>query len=158
MYQSTARPADAHAILAPALECFAPTDEMPEIAEAQALLGTLAKTEEVGAAVAQRKRRLHLQTAYGHAMMWSTGFATEETNAAFARATELATGSDYSLERLVAAHGHWVLATVRGELPATREQALTFLRGSGGGRARSPRSLRRPPRRLALISYLFWGI
>ena len=38
LYQSTARPADAHAVLAPALEGFAPTDEMPEIAEAQALL------------------------------------------------------------------------------------------------------------------------
>ena len=42
LYQSTGRPADAHAVLAPALEGFAPTPEMPEIAEAQALLGTLA--------------------------------------------------------------------------------------------------------------------
>jgi hypothetical protein len=38
LYQSTSRPADAHAVIAPALEGFAPTDEMPEIAEAQALL------------------------------------------------------------------------------------------------------------------------
>ena len=38
LYQSTGRAADAHAVLAPALEGFAPTDEMPEIAEAQALL------------------------------------------------------------------------------------------------------------------------
>jgi predicted ATPase len=38
MYQSTARPADAYAILAPALDGFSPTPEMPEIAEAQALL------------------------------------------------------------------------------------------------------------------------
>ena len=37
LYQSTGRPADAHAVLAPALEGFAPTPEMPEIAEAQAL-------------------------------------------------------------------------------------------------------------------------
>jgi hypothetical protein len=36
--QSTGRPVDARAVLAPALEGFAPTDEMPEIAEAQALL------------------------------------------------------------------------------------------------------------------------
>ena len=42
LYQFTARPADAHAVLAPALEGFAPTPEMPEITEAQALLGTLA--------------------------------------------------------------------------------------------------------------------
>jgi hypothetical protein len=38
-YQSTGRPAEAHAVLAPALEGFSPTLEMPEIAEAQALLG-----------------------------------------------------------------------------------------------------------------------
>jgi predicted ATPase len=38
LYQTTARPLDAHAVLAPALEGFAPTPEMPEIAEAQALL------------------------------------------------------------------------------------------------------------------------
>ncbi len=38
LYQATSRPMEAHAVLAPALEGFAPTPEMPEIAEAQALL------------------------------------------------------------------------------------------------------------------------
>jgi class 3 adenylate cyclase/predicted ATPase len=38
LYQSTGRPVEAHAVLAPALEGFSPTPEMPEIAEAQALL------------------------------------------------------------------------------------------------------------------------
>jgi tetratricopeptide (TPR) repeat protein len=42
LYQSTGRPAEAHAVLAPALEGFAPTREMPEIAEAKALLSQLA--------------------------------------------------------------------------------------------------------------------
>jgi predicted ATPase len=42
LYQSTARPTAAHAVLAAALEGFAPTPEMPEIAEAQALLTRLA--------------------------------------------------------------------------------------------------------------------
>jgi predicted ATPase len=42
LYLSTARPADAHAVLAPALEGFSPTPEMAEIAEAQALLESLA--------------------------------------------------------------------------------------------------------------------
>ena len=46
LYQSTARPVDAHAVLATALEGFAPTPEMPEIAEAQALLAALAETED----------------------------------------------------------------------------------------------------------------
>jgi predicted ATPase len=38
LYQSTDRHVQAHAVLAPALEGFFPTPEMPEIAEAQALL------------------------------------------------------------------------------------------------------------------------
>ena len=47
LYQSTGRPADAHAVLAPALEGFSPTPEMPEIAEAQALLATSLADDEV---------------------------------------------------------------------------------------------------------------
>ena len=39
---STGRPTDAHAVLAPALEGFSPTPEMPEIAEARALIERLA--------------------------------------------------------------------------------------------------------------------
>jgi predicted ATPase len=42
LYQSTGRPDDARTILASALEGFSPTPEMPEIADAQALLATLA--------------------------------------------------------------------------------------------------------------------
>ena len=42
LYQSTGRPAEAHAVLAPALEGFTSTPEMPEIAAAQALLEALA--------------------------------------------------------------------------------------------------------------------
>jgi predicted ATPase len=41
VYQSTDRPTDAHAVLAPSLEGFSPTPEFPEIAEAQALLAAL---------------------------------------------------------------------------------------------------------------------
>ena len=41
LYQSTGRPVEAHAALAPALEGFSPRPEMPEIAEAQALLAAL---------------------------------------------------------------------------------------------------------------------
>jgi predicted ATPase len=42
LYQSTGRPAEAHAVLKPALEGFSRTPEMPEIAEAQALMRRLA--------------------------------------------------------------------------------------------------------------------
>jgi predicted ATPase len=41
LYQSNDRPADAHPVLAPALEGFSPTPEMPEIAEAQTLLAAI---------------------------------------------------------------------------------------------------------------------
>jgi tetratricopeptide (TPR) repeat protein len=42
LYQSTGQPSEGHAVLAPALEGFSPTPEMPEIAEAQALMERLA--------------------------------------------------------------------------------------------------------------------
>ena len=41
LYQSTGRPADAHAVLAPALEGFSPTPEMLEIEEALKLKATI---------------------------------------------------------------------------------------------------------------------
>lgn len=41
LYQSTGRPLEAHAALAPALEGFSPTPEFPEIEEAEALVGAL---------------------------------------------------------------------------------------------------------------------
>jgi hypothetical protein len=44
---------------------------MPEVAEAQALLAALAETREVKSAAASRQRRLHLQTRYARAMMWT---------------------------------------------------------------------------------------
>ena len=42
LYHSTGHLSDAHAVLAPALEGFVPTPDMPEVDEAQALLRTLA--------------------------------------------------------------------------------------------------------------------
>jgi hypothetical protein len=41
LYRATGREADAHAVLGPALEGFAPTPEFPEIAEALEMLTTL---------------------------------------------------------------------------------------------------------------------
>jgi hypothetical protein len=41
LYQSTGRPDDAQAILAPALEAFSPTPEMPEIAEALEMIAAI---------------------------------------------------------------------------------------------------------------------
>jgi tetratricopeptide (TPR) repeat protein len=128
LYRSTSRPVEAHAVLAPALEGFSPTPEMPEIAEAQSLLGALAEIEEVKAAEAQRQRRLHLQTAYGQAMMWAKGYTAEETRAAFSQATELAAKTDNFAERFAAGHFQWISAFVRGELRSARDLELSFLK------------------------------
>ena len=132
LYQSTARPVEAHDILAPALEGFAPTRELPEIEAGQALLATLAETEEWKSAVPSRERRLKLQTGYGHAMAMSRGFASEEAKAAFARVRELATGTDDTAERFAAHWGQWIARVFRGELGLARETAEIFMRETTG--------------------------
>ena len=128
LYQSTGRPAEAHAVLAPALEDFSPTPEMPEIAEAQALLTALAETDEVKAAEAQRQRLLELQTSYGKALMWGKGFIAEETKAAFARVAELAGTTDNSATRFVAYDAQQLRCCLRGEWRLARETAEKSLR------------------------------
>jgi class 3 adenylate cyclase/predicted ATPase len=127
LYQSTGRPADAHAVLAPALEGFSPTPEFPEIDEAQALLATLAETEEVENAAAARQRRLKLQTNYGRAMMWSKGYAAQETKVAFTRARELVAEVENPAERFPTYYGLWVGSLMRGELASARATAKIFL-------------------------------
>jgi predicted ATPase len=151
LYRSTGRPAVAHGVLAPALEGFAPTPEMPDIAEAQALLVALAESDEVRAAIAQRKRRLHLQTTLAHAEMWSKGFAADETMTAFARAAELATNDSSFSERFAAAHGQWTMAIARGELNKAHELASAMLREAEDTDHRMEASVAR--RGLALIYY-----
>ena len=128
LYQSTGRPADAHDVLTPALEGFSSTPEMPEIAEAEALLAALAETDEWKAAATSRERRLKLQTSYGQAMIWSKGFAAEETKAVLAQTERLAALSDNVAERMKARSAQWVALHVGGELEAAHEAAESFLR------------------------------
>ena len=131
LYQSTGRPAEAHAVLAPALEGFSPTPEMPEIAEAQALLAALAESHDVKGEAAQRRRRLDLQTSYGWALLWAKGFAAEETKAAFARVQEIA-GSAKEPAARVAIHDAECLRTfMRGEYRDAQEIAETMLQEAG---------------------------
>jgi adenylate cyclase len=144
LYQSTARLVEAHATLAPALEGFSPTPEMPEIAEAQALLAALAEISEVKAATAQRDRQLRLRTAYGQAVMWSKGFAAAETEVAFARASEFAGSGGEASARLVAYYAQCLRGMVRGEYGHAREIAETFLReAEAHGRATEAAAARR---------------
>ncbi|MBV8106344.1 MAG: hypothetical protein JO223_17285, partial [Hyphomicrobiales bacterium] len=104
------------------------TAEMPEIAEAQALLAALAETEEVKNAAASRQRRLQLQTRYARAMMYSHGYGSDESKTAFARARTLTAGVGDAIERFDAYFGLFVGSIVRGELSLARETAESFLR------------------------------
>jgi tetratricopeptide (TPR) repeat protein len=127
LYQSTSRLAEAHAVLAPALEGFSPTPEMPEIAAAQALLAALAETKEVKAAIAQQQRRGQLQVAYGNALIAARGFTAPETTEAFARARMLSTSEKDGLDRLAADFGLWLSSYPRADLPSMRKHAADCL-------------------------------
>ena len=127
LYQSTGRPADAHAVLAPALEGFSPTTEMPEIAEAQALLTALAATDEVKAEAAHRQRLTQLHVSYGNALIATRGYGAPETTEAFARARESTAGDKDAPGRLSADYGLWVGSFTRGELPSMRAHSADFL-------------------------------
>src|SRR3984957_10117796 len=127
LYQSTTRPVEAHDILAPALEGFAPTPEMPEIAEAQALLVALAEIEEGKAEAAHRQRLTQLHVSYGNALIAARGYGAPETTEAFAKARESASGHKDAAGRLAADYGLWVGSYTRGELPEMQAHAAAFL-------------------------------
>jgi class 3 adenylate cyclase/predicted ATPase len=129
LYQSTDRPVEAHAALSPALEGFAPLPEMPEIAEAQALLAALEQTKDVKADAAKQQRLTHLQVAYGNALIAARGHGARETIEAFARARKSASRDEGAPERLAADYGLWVGSYVRGDLPSMRTHAAAFLAG-----------------------------
>ena len=128
LYQSTDRAADAHAVLAPALEGFSSTPEFPEIEQAQTLLAALAETDEVKSVAAARQRQLHLQTSYGQALLWSKGYADKEAKAAFARAAELASGIEDTAERLKIYYGQCLGNLLRGEYASAQNLAEGLLR------------------------------
>ena len=127
LYRSTGRPADAHGVLAPALEGFSLTPEFPEIAEAQALLTALADNEEVKADAARRQRLTQLNIAYGNALFAARGPGAPETTEAFAKARESASGDKNASGRLGADYGLWVGSYTRGDLPSMRAHAAVFL-------------------------------
>ena len=127
LYRSTGRAAEAHDVLAPALEGFSPTPEMPEIAEAQSLLAALSETEEVKAGAVRRQQRQRLRVAYGNALFATRGPGAPETTEAFARARERADSNKDAPERLAADFGLWAGSYVRGEHAAMKAHATAFL-------------------------------
>ncbi len=80
------------------------------------------------AALPASSPRLKLQSDYAQALMWSKGFAVEETKAAFARVRELAAQGGNPGERFGEYNGRWVRYYTRGELSSARDAAEAFLR------------------------------
>ena len=73
-------------------------------------------------------RRLKLQADYARAVMWSKGFAAEETEAVFARASDLSLQTESSAERSTVYYARWIRSFVRGEMNSARMLAESFLR------------------------------
>jgi class 3 adenylate cyclase/predicted ATPase len=103
--------------------------------EAIAHLGKAIEMSEAGGAqprgagaVAAAGERLKLQTSYGQAVMWSKGFAAEETKSAFARVDDLAIRTGDGETSLAANYGHWIHSLFQGDLGAARDTAESFLR------------------------------
>jgi tetratricopeptide (TPR) repeat protein len=61
-------------------------------------------------------------------MMWSRGYASDESKTAFARAQSLAAGVGDASERFEAYYGLFVGSLLRGEISLARETAERFLR------------------------------
>jgi predicted ATPase len=68
-----------------------------------------------------------MQTSYGQALMWTKGFAAEETEAAFARVSDLAGRTENAAARFVAYYARCLRSIMRGEYRQAREIAETFL-------------------------------
>ena len=83
-------------------------------------------TPGVTATPASEAQRLRLRTSFGQAMMWSRGFASDESKTAFARA--LGAGVDNESERFDAYYGLFLGSLLRGELGLAAETAESFLR------------------------------
>jgi predicted ATPase len=128
LYRAANRDADAHAVLAPAIEGFPQTRQFPELTEAQTLLAALSESDAVKSAAALRQRRVHLQISLANALIWAKGHHAPETSAAFARARELANQVEDASERFSAYYGLWVGHQMRCEPAPMREMAELFQR------------------------------
>jgi predicted ATPase len=133
LYRTADRDADAHAVLAPAVDGFPPTRQFPELAEAQTLLSALSESDAVKSAAALRQRRVQLQISLGNALIWARGYQAPETSAAFARARELTSQAEDASERFSAYYGLWVGHLTRGEPAPMREIAELSLREATAG-------------------------
>ena len=73
-------------------------------------------------------QRVKLQNDYTQAVLWSKGYAADETKAAFERANILVARPEFSTERLSALYGQFAWTWTRGEFRAARELVERALR------------------------------
>ena len=96
----------------------------------------MADREEKAAATIPPAKRLKLQTDFGQAVMWSKGFAAQETAAALSRAGELAAQSTEIAESAIVYHAEFFHRFIRGDIASAHEIAETFRRAAQfGGRS-----------------------
>ena len=77
---------------------------------------------------AEASQRVKLQSDYAHAVLWSKGYAADETKAAFERTSALAARAELPAEQLSAIYGQFVWSWARGEFRVARDIAERFLR------------------------------
>ena len=78
-------------------------------------------------ATVPEQSRLKLQTDYAQALVWSKGFAAEETRAAFERTGDLATRAELPAERFPALYGQYLWSLQHGDISSARQIAERFL-------------------------------
>jgi class 3 adenylate cyclase/tetratricopeptide (TPR) repeat protein len=77
---------------------------------------------------AEASQRVKLQNDYAQALLWSKGYAADETKAAFKRTSALAARAELPAEQFSALYGQWLWSWSRGEFRVARDTAERFLR------------------------------
>ena len=88
----------------------------------------MADKEVVGSvATGPEQSRVKLQIDYAQALVWSKGFAADETRAAFERTGDLATRAEFPAERFPALFGQFLSSLMHGDIHSAGQIAERFL-------------------------------
>jgi class 3 adenylate cyclase/tetratricopeptide (TPR) repeat protein len=85
-------------------------------------------TAKAAISKAEASQRVKLQSDYAHAVLWSKGYAADETKAAFERTSALAARAELTAEQVSALYGRAAWSWARGEFRVARDIAERFLR------------------------------
>ena len=130
LYRTTGRDVDAHDVLGPALEGFAPTPEIPQIAEAKALFEALAQTDQVTAASRCGEATRAIADRDGKRADRGARLRCAGNHCGLRTGTRVVDGHQGRDQRFSVYYGLWVGCLLRDELGSMRELAETLLRES----------------------------